>query len=882
MDNKFFNTIYSRAQAKNRAHKWYAPPDATPSVAKTSNEATSTRGVGGGYSVSPQSVIESQQMLVGTPAQTSPTSYGPTRKTTVDYYTGREYSGGPYGYRDAPVDFATGEPIGSPLSDVGFVQDDGDYRVATLDDYDAMSSYTGMGDAPRDFVTSGEVAVNTPIGAIGTANPVALDILDMLDGTAPFGIASIMGPTVMGARGEPTALGSGMPSVFSRQKVQKDYEVFEAIKDGKPGYHQFYAGNQLVSIAPTPSNKLRDMVVDIGVPLPEYTAYGNVSIDQAKQMIGGAKGIDPNTIDFSKGMDDEGFGERLVGWVPDVGGIAQADGAFIDSAGVRHSKAPAVKTYAGLMAARYGTTTAAANLNALALKTGNENYSQLARDVAEGKVTARSYRDDSGNNLGFETPTGGYVTDNDGNVVKTGSGGYAVWGTGPASPEAVLGDRVGDMSGDSGVGIGDFSVSLGGGYGSMSGSDGLNYSPEAQEATSRGDTFFDAPSYDPGFDEGDTGDTGGMDQATADSQGGSSFSSPFARGGRVERQEGTPDAGEAVAPSGFIEKPPTEVTPEETVKDDVPMDVEEQAFIMPGASIEIMGIQDYENMIAKAVEFAKKKGIDIPENGGKMGKGEVPLNVSKGEGYISATLAKIIGYDKLQKIRKRGLAEVERRAAEAEQTAQNEPAPTDAMGRQMAAAGTPGTGAQMSDREWEGWVRRSQGMFGDFSRYKEPEEPLPPRLLELISGITRGKDELSTTDVGMGGTERQRRVSEGLSFNQLTPEKAQELYINFPTVRNIILKDVSGKQLEQAQEALRNAETILKSQIGDNVPQQNAAVSVDEAFGDVMDIEGVLADILDGGKKTPRVVSETKVIDPDEENPRRSRRGNTGFVSKSY
>ena len=869
MDNKFFNTIYSRAQAKNRAHKWYAPPDATPSVAKTptSNEATSIRGVGGGYSVSPQSVIESQQMLVGTPAQTSPTSYGPTRKTTVDYYTGREYSGGPYGYRDAPVDFATGEPIGSPLSDVGFVQDDGDYRVATLDDYDAMSSYTGMGDAPRDFVTSGEVAVNTPIGAIGTANPVALDILDMLDGTAPFGIASIMGPTVMGARGEPTALGSGMPSVFSRQKVQKDYEVFEAIKDGKPGYHQFYAGNQLVSIAPTPSNKLRDMVVDIGIPLPEYTAYGNVSIDQAKQMIGGAKGIDPNTIDFSKGMDDEGFGERLVGWVPDVGGIAQADGAFIDSAGVRHSKAPAVKTYAGLMAARYGTTTAAANLNALALKTGNENYSQLARDVAEGKVTARSYRDDSGNNLGFETPTGGYVTDKNGNVVKTGSGGYAVWGTGPASPEAVLGDRVGDMSGDSGVGIGDFSVSVPG-YTTVSGG---------------GDGGNDSPSPSTGGSHNYNGGSGGYDSYSdagkAASDAGQTF---FARGGRVERQEGTPDAGEAVAPSGFIEKPPTEVTPEETVKDDVPMDVEEQAFIMPGASIEIMGIQDYENMIAKAVEFAKKKGIDIPENGGKMGKGEVPLNVSKGEGYISATLAKIIGYDKLQKIRKRGLAEVERRAAEAEQTAQNEPAPTDAMGRQMAAAGTPGTGAQMSDREWEGWVRRSQGMFGDFSRYKEPEEPLPPRLLELISGITRGKDELSTTDVGMGGTERQRRVSEGLSFNQLTPEKAQELYINFPTVRNIILKDVSGKQLEQAQEALRNAETILKSQIGDNVPQQNAAVSVDEAFGDVMDIEGVLADILDGGKKTPRVVSETEVIDPDEENPRRSRRKSTGFVSKSY
>src|SRR6056300_741362 len=107
-NSTFFNTIYSRLRAKNRAHKWYAPAPST-APADVGSDTGTTRGVGGGYVTSPKSVIESQQMLVGTTAESSPTSYGPNRGTTVDYYTGREYAGGPYGYRDAPVDFNTGQ-----------------------------------------------------------------------------------------------------------------------------------------------------------------------------------------------------------------------------------------------------------------------------------------------------------------------------------------------------------------------------------------------------------------------------------------------------------------------------------------------------------------------------------------------------------------------------------------------------------------------------------------------------------------------------------------------------------------------------------------------------------------------------------------------------
>lgn len=130
-------------------------------------------------------------------------------------------------------------------------------------------------------------------------------------------------------------------------------------------------------------------------------------------------------------------------------------------------------------------------------------------------------------------------------------------------------------------------------------------------------------------------------------------------------------------PVGFIEKSTAETTPAETVADDVPMDVPEGSFIINGPAAEFAGTKDIRRMLEDAVEEAKKQGIDIGASDSTMSNEEyVALLVSKGEVVVPPALAKIIGYDKLNKINERGKEEVARRAQEAEQQQQQ---PAQAM-----------------------------------------------------------------------------------------------------------------------------------------------------------------------------------------------------------
>ncbi len=72
-------------------------------------------------------------------------------------------------------------------------------------------------------------------------------------------------------------------------------------------------------------------------------------------------------------------------------------------------------------------------------------------------------------------------------------------------------------------------------------------------------------------------------------------------------------------------------------------------------------------MILDAVGVARRLGVEISTGEDEAGDEEaVDLLVSKGEVYIEPTLAKIIGYDVLEKINNRGKREVARRQQEAE------------------------------------------------------------------------------------------------------------------------------------------------------------------------------------------------------------------------
>ena len=127
-------------------------------------------------------------------------------------------------------------------------------------------------------------------------------------------------------------------------------------------------------------------------------------------------------------------------------------------------------------------------------------------------------------------------------------------------------------------------------------------------------------------------------------------------------------------PSGVIQT--EDATPAETVADDIPMEVPEGSFIINAAAAEVAGYGDIKEMILDAVGVARRLGVDISTGDDKIGDEEaVDLLVSKGEVYIEPTLAKIIGYDVLEKINNRGKREVARRQKKAE--AQEQQVPQD-------------------------------------------------------------------------------------------------------------------------------------------------------------------------------------------------------------
>ena len=114
-------------------------------------------------------------------------------------------------------------------------------------------------------------------------------------------------------------------------------------------------------------------------------------------------------------------------------------------------------------------------------------------------------------------------------------------------------------------------------------------------------------------------------------------------------------------------------SPAETVADDIPMDVPEGSFIINAAAAEVAGYGDIKTMIMDAIGVARRLGVEISTGDEQVGDEEaVDLLVSKGEVYIEPTLAKIIGYDVLEKINNRGKREVARRQQEAEAQQQQE------------------------------------------------------------------------------------------------------------------------------------------------------------------------------------------------------------------
>ena len=163
-------------------------------------------------------------------------------------------------------------------------------------------------------------------------------------------------------------------------------------------------------------------------------------------------------------------------------------------------------------------------------------------------------------------------------------------------------------------------------------------------------------------------------------------------------------------------------TPAETVADDIPMDVPEGSFIINAAAAEVAGYGDIKTMIMDAIGVARRLGVEISTGDEKVGDEEaVDLLVSKGEVYIEPTLAKIIGYDVLEKINNRGKREVARRQQEAEAKQQSPQAPQP----QMAQTGgfvkkKFADGGVSLDEERQGYIERGKLLADRGFSYDNP------------------------------------------------------------------------------------------------------------------------------------------------------------------
>ena len=156
-------------------------------------------------------------------------------------------------------------------------------------------------------------------------------------------------------------------------------------------------------------------------------------------------------------------------------------------------------------------------------------------------------------------------------------------------------------------------------------------------------------------DSGSSG--GGNDYGTTDFDVGQYMR----QGGRVGLQMGgtAPQA----APAGFVERPPSQVSEAATVADDKPMSVPEGTFVINAAAVEIAGEADIAKMLNKAYKSYRARG-GKEVMGRTPSKEEIDVAVSRGEVLVPPAIAKIIGYDRLEKINNRGKKETKERIEE--------------------------------------------------------------------------------------------------------------------------------------------------------------------------------------------------------------------------
>ena len=167
---------------------------------------------------------------------------------------------------------------------------------------------------------------------------------------------------------------------------------------------------------------------------------------------------------------------------------------------------------------------------------------------------------------------------------------------------------------------------------------------------------YTSPTYEYEYyqdsDDGGSFDSGGAD-ASDPSSSDMGFSTRY--GGQIGQGM------QAGGPAGFIGGPPEKFSDQTTIADDIPLEVPEGAFVINAPAVEYAGSEDISKMLTEAYE---KAGQGVDKSGRTTtipSREQVDIMISRGEVVVPPNIAKIIGYDRLEKINNRGKREVARR-----------------------------------------------------------------------------------------------------------------------------------------------------------------------------------------------------------------------------
>jgi len=164
-----------------------------------------------------------------------------------------------------------------------------------------------------------------------------------------------------------------------------------------------------------------------------------------------------------------------------------------------------------------------------------------------------------------------------------------------------------------------------------------------------------------------TGDPGGTDSEAGSEMGGEDV----AFGGKIGMAMGDV-AQKPTTEMGFIGGPPDQFTPQQTIADDIPKEVPEGTFVINAPAVEFAGKEDIKQMLVEAYEIMSQAGTDAGTDRTAQAtkipsKEQVDIMISRGEVVVPPEIAKVIGYDRLEKINNRGKKEVSRRQEESQQ-----------------------------------------------------------------------------------------------------------------------------------------------------------------------------------------------------------------------